>query len=166
MVTGVIVGLGALFIESDLVTDLTSIGTLFAFVLVSGGVLFLPPKPKEKGKFKLPYINGKFIIPILFAVFIYTFKDRTIAAFTEFNLDNTQEVLYIVFLIFGLIVSIATFIKNYSLIPIMGVLTCSYLMIEIPLVSWKWFMVWMVVGLLIYFLYGYRNSALAKNSIK
>ena len=163
IVTGIIVGVGALFIESDLVTDLTSIGTLFAFILVSGGVLFLPPKIKEKGKFSLPYINGKFIIPILFIVFCYLFRSRIELAFFEFNLDNTQEVLFIVFLIFAIVISIFSFIRNYSFIPIMGVLMCSYMMIEIPLVSWKWFMVWMALGLLIYFLYGYRNSKLAKN---
>ena len=162
IVTGVIVGIGALFIESDLVTDLTSIGTLFAFMLVSGGVLFLPPKLKESGKFHLPYINGKWIVPVLYIFFVYAFQNRTIAAFTEFNLENTEEVLFIVFLIFALIVAIMTFIRNYSLIPIMGVLMCSYMMVEIPLVSWKWFLVWMALGLTVYFLYGYRNSKLRK----
>gem|GEM_PF-5683233 len=39
----------------------------------------------------------------------------------------------------------------------MGVLTCLYLMIEIPAVSWLWFFCWMALGLIIYFLYGYRN---------
>ncbi len=164
IVTGVIVGIGALFIESDLVTDLTSIGTLFAFMLVSGGVLFLPPKLRERGRFHLPYVNGKWIIPVLFLLFIYLFKDRTVEAFTEFHLENTEEVLFIIFLIFALIVSILTFIRNYSFIPIMGVLMCSYMMIEIPLISWKWFVVWMALGLLIYFLYGYRNSKLAKTN--
>lgn len=161
IVTGIIVGIGALFIESDLVTDLTSIGTLFAFILVSGGVLFLPPKIKEKGKFNLPYINGKFIVPILYLLFLYLFQDRIIAAFTEFHWDNHEEILFMIFLIFALIISILTFIRNYSIIPIMGVLTCSYLMIEIPIVSWQWFLIWMALGLLIYFLYGYRNSKLA-----
>ncbi len=160
VVTGSIVGIGALFIESDLVTDLTSIGTLFAFMLVSGGVLFLPPKLKEKGRFHLPHINGKFIVPILFGIFVYVFKDRVVTASSEFNLNNTEEILFILFLIFGAIVSVLTFLRNYSFIPIMGVLMCSYMMVEIPLVSWKWFMVWMATGLLIYFLYGYRNSKL------
>ncbi|MCH5598157.1 amino acid permease C-terminal domain-containing protein [Niabella ginsengisoli] len=36
-----------------------------------------------------------------------------------------------------------------------------YLLIEIPAVSWFWFFIWMVVGLFIYFLYGYRHSKLA-----
>lgn len=160
IITGIIVGIGALFIESDLVTDLTSIGTLFAFILVSGGVLFLPPKIKEPGKFHLPYINGKYIIPLLLMVFIYIFRGRVEAAFVEFSFQNTEEILFIIFLLFASFVSIFTFLKNYSLIPIMGVLTCSYLMVEIPMVSWKWFMVWMALGLAIYFLYGYRKSKL------
>lgn len=162
LVTGVIVGMGALFIESDLVTDLTSIGTLFAFVLVSGGVLFLPFRPKEKGKFNLPYINGRFIIPLLFIVFLYVFRARTIAVFTEFSWDASEEILYLMFILFATAISILTFLRNFSLIPIMGVLTCTYLMVEIPMVSWKWFVVWMTLGLIIYFLYGYRNSELAK----
>lgn len=162
LVTGVIVGMGALFIESDLVTDLTSIGTLFAFVLVSGGVLFLPYRPKEKGKFNLPYINGRFIVPFLFIVFLYVFRARTIAVFTEFSWDASEEILYLMFILFATAISILTFLRNFSLIPIMGVLTCTYLMVEIPMVSWKWFVVWMTLGLIIYFLYGYRNSELAK----
>lgn len=166
IVTGVIVGIGALFIESDLVTDLTSIGTLFAFILVSGGVLFLPPKEKESGKFSLPYINGKWIVILLYIGFVLIFEERVMAAFVEFNFDNTEEVLFIVFLIFALATAVITFIKNYSLIPIMGVLTCSYLMVEIPMVSWKWFVLWMALGILIYFLYGYRNSRLAVEPVK
>jgi len=39
-------------------------------------------------------------------------------------------------------------------------LSCLYLLVEIPLNSWKWFFVWMAVGLLIYFSYGQKNSKL------
>src|SRR5205823_12909121 len=42
IVTGIMVAVPSLFVQSALMTDLTSIGTLFAFVLVSGGVLVLP----------------------------------------------------------------------------------------------------------------------------
>lgn len=162
LITGIIVGIGALFIESDLVTDLTSIGTLFAFVLVSGGVLFLPPKAREPGKFNLPYINGKWIIPLLFVGFVYVFRDRTVAAVTEFSWENSEEILFLIFLIFAAATAVVTFLRNYSFIPIMGVMTCSYLMVEIPMVSWKWFLIWMALGLVIYFMYGYRHSSLAK----
>jgi basic amino acid/polyamine antiporter, APA family len=162
ILTGVIVGVGALFLQSGLVTDLTSIGTLFAFVLVSGGVLLLPPAPKEVGKFKIPYINGRFIVPALLIGFIYLFRDRLADAFKNMGNENYQEILFLVFIVVASILSILTFIRNYSLIPIMGVLSCLYLLIEIPAISWLWFFAWMGVGLLIYFLYGYRNSKLAK----
>ena len=161
MVTGVIVGLGALFIEGGLVTDLTSIGTLFAFVLVSGGVLLLPPVVKEKGQFKLPYINGQFIIPVLTALFIYLFRQRISDAFANISNEGYQEILFLVFVLIAVILSVLSFLRKYSFIPIMGVLTCLYLMIEIPAVSWLWFFAWMALGLIIYFLYGYRNSRLA-----
>jgi hypothetical protein len=42
-----------------------------------------------------------------------------------------------------------------------GVLCCMYLMIEIPTKSWMVFFGWMAIGLIIYFLYGYRKSKLA-----
>lgn len=161
IVTGVIVGLGALFIEGGLVTDLTSIGTLFAFVLVSGGVLLLPPVVKEKGQFKLPYINGQFIIPVLTALFIYLFRQRISDAFANISHEGYQEILFLVFVLIAVILSVLSFLRKFSFIPIMGVLTCLYLMIEIPAVSWLWFFAWMALGLIIYFLYGYRNSRLA-----
>ena len=163
IVAGVIVAIGALFLKSGLVTDLTSIGTLFAFVLVSAGVLLLPKVAKEKGKFSLPYINGQFIVPILTAGFIYLFRERLQAAVANISNEGYQEILFLVYIVVAVSLSILTFIRKYSFIPIMGVLTCMYLMIEIPSISWLWFFAWMALGLIIYFLYGYRNSKLAKS---
>lgn len=162
IITGVIVGAGALFLESSLTTDLTSIGTLFAFVLVSGGVLLLPPAPKEPGKFKLPYINGRYIVPILFGLFLYVFRDRLGSAVSNISSEGYQELLFLAFIVIATILTILTVIRSYSLIPMLGVLFCLYLLIEIPPMSWLWFFVWMAIGLTIYFLYGYRNSKLAK----
>jgi amino acid transporter len=162
IVTGIIVGIPSLFIASGVVTDLTSIGTLFAFVLVSGGVLLLPPRPATDTGFKLPYINGRYIVPALLAVFIYLFRQRMADAVQNLGHENYQEVLFLLFIVIALILTLLTVIRKYSLIPILGVLFCLYLMIEIPAVSWLWFFVWMGLGLAIYFLYGYRNSKLAK----
>lgn len=162
IVTGIIVGIGALVLRSGLMTDLTSIGTLFAFVLVSGGVLLLPPAPKEPGRFRIPYINGRYIVPALLAFFIYGFRTRIGDAFSNLGHEGYQEVLFLVFLVIATILTILTIVRNYSLIPIMGVLSCLYLLIEIPAVSWLWFFVWMVIGLAIYFLYGQRHSRLAQ----
>src|SRR5258708_40376873 len=65
LVTGFVVALPALFVDIGIVTDLTSIGTLFAFVLVCAGVLNLPRKEKvtDDKKFNLLSINGRSIIP-------------------------------------------------------------------------------------------------------
>ncbi len=163
IVTGFLVGIPALFLPGSIVTDLTSIGTLFAFVLVCLGVLVLPKITHVKGggRFKLPYINGKFIIPILVAGFIWLFKDRLIAAFTNMGNEGYQELLFIVFIAIAVIVAILSFLRNYSVIPIAGAMCCMYLMIEIPPISWLWFFVWMGLGLAIYFLYGYKKSKLA-----
>jgi len=162
LLTGVIVGLGALFLESSLMTDLTSIGTLFAFILVCGGLLILPPVAKEAGKFRIPYLNGRYIIPILLVVFTYLFRERVVQSFSNIGNEGYQEVLFLLFLVIATIITIKTIVKKYSFIPVMGVLSCLYLLIEIPAISWLWFFVWMAIGLTIYFLYGYRNSNLAK----
>ncbi|RYG40954.1 MAG: amino acid permease, partial [Chitinophagaceae bacterium] len=164
IVAGIIVAVGALFIEGGLVTDLTSIGTLFAFVLVSGGVLLLPRIPKEEGKFRLPYINGKFIIPLIGILFIFLVRERIELAVLNIGDESYQEVLFLAFILLTIIMSVLSFLKSYSVIPVMGVLTCAYLMIEIPSISWLWFFVWMGLGLLIYFTYGFKNSKLAKKS--
>lgn len=162
IITGILVAVPTLFMQSSLVVDLTSIGTLFAFILVSGGVLLLPRLDNAgRSGFKLPYINGQFIVPVLYALFVYFSYDRIIHNVSNLNSDSLQEVLFLLFILQGAIISILTLVRKYSLIPIMGVLFCSYLLIEIPAKSWLWFFAWMLIGLSIYFLYGYRKSKLA-----
>jgi basic amino acid/polyamine antiporter, APA family len=160
LLTGVIVGVGALFLQSGLVTDLTSIGTLFAFVLVSGGVLLLPRIEKKPGQFSLPYINGQLWVPLLCLLFFYMTSDRLVSAFANVFSEGYQELLFIGYFAASLVMAFYSFTRKLSLIPVLGVLSCLYLMIEIPSVSWSWFFVWMALGLLIYFGYGYRKSLL------
>lgn len=69
IVTGIVVGVPALFLNLDFVTDLTSIGTLFAFSCVCGGVLILNQrKDLPEGRFKTPYLNAGVFLPIIFIV--------------------------------------------------------------------------------------------------
>ncbi|HET6995545.1 MAG TPA: amino acid permease [Chitinophagaceae bacterium] len=65
IITGLVVGVPILFTDKTFVLDFTSIATLFAFVLVCGGVLLIPKKEKAAGKFNLPYINSRFVFPAL-----------------------------------------------------------------------------------------------------
>lgn len=162
IITGVIVVIPALFIESALMTDLTSIGTLFAFVLVCGGVLMLPPDAMsgEGRRFKLPYINGQFIVPVLLALFVYSFRERVGDAFVNLTTESRQEILFLIFVIMAVVIAAFTFMRKLSLIPVLGMLCCLYLMIEIPARSWMVFFGWMAFGLVIYFSYGYWKSKL------
>ena len=167
IVTGIIVAVPSLFMASELMTDLTSIGTLFAFVLVSGGVLMLPRIMRVPGdvnpqqRFRLPYINGKYIVPLVFLVYVYLVREDILNKLLNIGEDGLQGILFLTFLALGAVLSILTFARNLSLIPIMGVLFCSYLLIEIPALSWVYFLVWLAIGLAIYFSYGYWKSKLA-----
>lgn len=166
VITGIIVGIPALIVESSLMTDLTSIGTLFAFAIVCGGVLILPRKEKETVKgFSLPYINGQWIVPVLFFVFLYGFRERTMNAFTNLTHEAYQEILFIIFLALTVAITAFTFLRKLSLIPVLGMLCCLYLMIEIPARSWLVFFGWMAFGLMIYFSYGFWKSKLAVKSV-
>jgi amino acid transporter len=162
VITGILVAVPVLFIDDKLMTDLTSIGTLFAFVLVCGGILYLPRTEKQAGKFRVPYVNGKWIIPLLVVVFTILFRQRLADAFYNFNTEGYQEVLFIVFIVLAFVIALLTLLRNYSLIPVLGVLCCLYLMIEIPARSWMVFFGWMAIGLTIYLLYGRKKSKLAK----
>jgi amino acid transporter len=165
IITGIFVGIPSLFMSISRMTDLTSIGTLFAFVLVCFGVLVLPRLSASgtKQAFRLPYINGQFIIPILAAIFIYFGQNRIKAAFSYSGSEGYQEILYLVFVFILLIVAVFSFIKKYSVIPIIGAMCCLYLMIEIPPVSWLWFFIWMIIGLVLYSFYGRKRSLLSKS---
>jgi amino acid transporter len=164
VMTGFLVAIPALFVDIGIVTDLTSIGTLFAFVLVCVGVLNLPPKEKQAGNnktFNLVYINGRWIVPFLLALFLFGYRERVDAAFTNITHEPRQEILFLVFLFLAGFITVMTFIRRLSLIPVLGMLFCLYLMIEIPARSWLVFFGWMAFGLAIYFSYGFRKSRLA-----
>ena len=341
IVTGLVVGVPILFTDKTFVLDFTSIATLFAFVLVCGGVLLIPRKEKVAGKFNLPYVNGKIIFPIMiissitlisflfpeyfsnltkFSLLNETREDATktfcsdkIADFKDNNMLGNTDKLYlnkilkgktelktlldisgnndlinkaieleaykihkdgfekhysdsiigysnnninlisildtikinkdvstepiiklldakkdtnlisklklqqkiiesysdnndsikkagiafwqnginnafnknkiselqslydkkteaqktlnvssIIFWLFIIILAIVSFFKKWSLIPILGLASCLYLLTGMTLANWLWFGAWLGLGLIVYFLYGYKKSKLAK----
>ncbi len=179
IITGLVVGVPILFTDKSFVLDFTSIATLFAFVLVCGGVLLIPRKEKTAGRFNLPYINGQFIYPLIIALAGFLFYKYGNGYFSDaMNFDfsgnaeyaegkvsfmdlATPKISIIVFWIICLLLVIITFIKKYSLIPLMGVTTCLYLLTGMTKSNWAWFLGWLLLGLIIYFLYGYKKSKLA-----
>ncbi|MFT4024165.1 MAG: amino acid permease [Flavihumibacter sp.] len=160
LISGLVVGIPVLFVDDLLMTDLTSIGTLFAFVLVCGGVLVLPRMASKEGRFNLPYINGKLIVPVLVILFTVLSRSRVSNALANVGHEGYQEILFLVFLLVAWLIGLFSFLRNYSLIPVLGMLCCLYLMIEIPASSWLVFFGWMTLGLLVYFSYGQRHSKL------
>ncbi len=180
IVTGLVVGIPIIFTDKTFVLDFTSIATLFAFVLVCGGVLLIPRKEKVEGRFQLPYINGQVIFPVIVAAAIVTACLLSRTYFIDlFNFDYsanadytagklsfwdiaTPQVSLIIFWVFAIVLSLLTIIRKYSLIPLMGVITCSYLLTGMSRSNWVWFIGWLILGLVVYFLYGYKNSKLSK----
>ncbi len=171
ILTGFLVGVPALFLDAAFVTDMCSIGTLFAFALVCSGIIILHQKRDEvKPQFKLPNINGKFIIPLLFVVFCYYFftlknADGTIYWKNIFAFSQGWEVWkhqipMQLFVVSFLMISIFSFKKNYSLIPVLGLLCCLYLLSTLGLVNWIRFLVWLFIGIIIYLNYGKKHSLL------
>ena len=110
IVVGFVVAVPALFMNLTMVTDLCSIGTLFAFVLVCAGVLALQNRTDiPRGKFKTPYVNSKYIFPLLIIialVFAFGYNKKATMGFitnetkindsefiiTSLNKEETQKV--------------------------------------------------------------------------
>jgi APA family basic amino acid/polyamine antiporter len=159
ILTGLFVGIPALFLNLDVVIALTSIGTLFAFVLVCGGVLVLQrQKDRPESKFKVPFLNSKYIIPGLYILSVVLIMIYAPEHFK--NIFTKEGFPMAVFWIVATIVTVLSFIKSYSLIPVLGLLSCFYLMSQESHTNWLRFLIWLVIGLCIYFTYGYKNSHL------
>ncbi|MCA1918170.1 MAG: amino acid permease, partial [Flavobacterium piscis] len=237
IVTGFVVAVPALFLNLTMVTDLCSIGTLFAFVLVCAGVLVLQNKPEiPRGKFKTPYVNSKYILPVLMIAGLYyafAFNSKATMAFIN-NESQTNDATTIItsldkeqsakvfnylesidvknktaetsdlehllsqyqdddakyaevvkglpindslkyesgfslfkhkipmwiflFVLVGL--AVWSFRQNLSLIPLLGLICCLYMMAELSVWNWIYFTIWLLIGLFIYFTYSRKNSKL------
>ena len=167
IVAGFLVAIPSLFMNLTEVTDLTSIGTLFAFVLVSGGVLILDTRTKSMDAnhtgFRIPYFNSRYILPVVWAAIIlmlclmYPDEIRSISLLTV--ADNLiHHIPVLVFLITAVLITWLAIARQYSLIPVLGLLTNLWLMAQLGTTNWFRFLIWLVIGLAIYFIYGKTHS--------
>lgn len=180
IITGLLVGIPVLFMNITEVTDLTSIGTLFALVLVSGGALLLDHKDRknnieQRKGFRIPYYNSRYFLPPLLIITIvalsyFNFNGiRSFLSITDVSRPELSEwkifsekIPMIVFLVIAAVLSFFSIKKKFSLIPVLGLLTNMYLMTQLGITNWLRFLIWLAVGLLIYFTYSMRHSKLLK----
>lgn len=169
ILTGFVVGVPILFTDKTFVLDFTSIATLFAFVLVCGGVMLIPKRTNVTSGFKMPDISAKYIFPLLvlgsfllvyFAVPGY-FNRLLILSGEDVN--TTFNVSSIIFWLVCIVMAAYAYLRDLQLIPLMGMITCLYLLTGMTADNWMWFAIWFLLGLVVYFLYGYKHSKLAQS---
>ncbi len=158
-------------IPTDIVLDLTSMGTLFAFVLVCGGVLRMQTDPNApRGKFRTPYANAKYIMPVimLIAIILVFIQGKEwqnqMLDFSSGTSIATNLPMWL-FVILCFVITYYSVVKNLSIIPVLGLIFCFYMMAQIHYTSWIGFVIWLVAGLVIYFSYGFYNSKLHQHSL-
>lgn len=180
IITGILVAIPSLFMNLTEVTDLTSIGTLFAFVLVSGGILILDGHKvpagnlggKGTGKFRVPYFDSRKWLPFIWLgvfLLLMTMDMKDLTAIFDFHRQPGESVWDVIkhkiphfaFLIVAVSVSISAIIRRLSLIPVLGLVTNFYLMSQLGITNWLRFLIWLAIGLVIYFAYGVRKSRIA-----
>ncbi|HET8573542.1 MAG TPA: amino acid permease [Edaphocola sp.] len=163
VLTGIVVAVPALFLNLDTVLALTSIGTLFAFVLVCAGILVMNKKGNPNpSRFKVPYISGQYIFPTLLILSVILILCYIPGYFD--HLFHIEGIPMIAFWLVMLILAVLTIKNKYSLIPVLGLTSCFYLMAQESHTNWMRFGIWLVIGLFVYFLYGYKNSKLNKEN--
>ena len=150
----------------DFFVDLTSVGTFFAFILVCAGVLYMDHSGLSKqSKFRVPYINGKYLISLGFIIawaLIWRFNQEAIQEWQHLDFIYILEhkVLILIFWTVWIILAIMAYKYNFSLLPVIGILINLYLMTELGTSNWVIFLIWLAIGLVVYFFYGYKNSRL------
>jgi APA family basic amino acid/polyamine antiporter len=169
VLTGLLVATPLLFMNLEEVLNLSSIGTLFAFVLVSGGVMrmHLDPAYRKDGvrRFRVPYISGRWLFPALYllawALLLTYHRTATLAFFQPQDMAQLWHTLPTwIFLLISTIMAVWAWRRSLSLLPLLGLISCLYLMSELHVENWLRFGIWLLVGLVIYFLYGRHHSKL------
>ncbi|MBL7964161.1 MAG: amino acid permease [Flavobacteriales bacterium] len=162
IVAGLLATLPSFWAPSGILTDLTSIGTLFAFTLVCAGVLVLPRPEATPGRFRMPHFDSRWLAPAAMAAFLWFNGPRLWQMLGRLGEIDLGAGLLLTYTVLAVVLVAVASAQRMSFIPVMGVLTSAYLMVEIPAKSWVVFFFWMATGLVIYFGYGRLHSKLAK----
>src|SRR5690606_4191691 len=99
---------------------------------------------------------------ILAWAIILGYADQIVANWQGMSIVDIIEhkSLVVVFWIVWVILAIMGYKYNFSLLPVIGILINLYLMSELGASNWIIFIAWLLIGLVFYFAYGYKNSKL------
>jgi basic amino acid/polyamine antiporter, APA family len=162
ILTGCIVGLLATFFDINSVGELCNIGTLFAFVLVCGGVALMRHRNSTiNTPFDSPAVPWILLVSIIAFEFIlvkyWAVPLVRYACVTGFAL--TLLIAFIMSFLYKGEKKAGSFRAPFvPFVSLMGIVTCIYLMCGLPAISWWRFGVWMAIGLVLYFIYGMRHT--------
>jgi len=160
-VAGFVVAVPSGLFDIGTLADLSNIGTLFAFVLVSVGVLVLRYRePERRRGFTVPggptrKTSNTATLTRVAAGIAVTAAIHYLIGFLPG--DSLRAVLFVA-LYFALLVWLW---RTLLLIPMLSVIFCFLLMAGLPIITWFRFVIWLVIGLLIYFFYSRHRSEFA-----
>jgi uncharacterized membrane protein len=77
-----------------------------------------------------------------------------------------HKILIVIFWTVWAVLSVFSFKYKFSVLPVIGILVNLYLMTQLGKSNWMIFIIWLTIGLVIYFLYGRKNSKLNVGSSK
>lgn len=76
-------------------------------------------------------------------------------------MEREFKISVMIYLIILAVLSVFAFTRKLSLIPLLGLASCLYLLTGMSHENWLWFGLWFGIGLVVYFWYGRKHSALA-----
>ena len=156
-----IISLGAVFATTS-VLIVFQMGQPRIFFSMARDGLLPPWAAKVHPKYKTPHITT-----ILTGVFV-----GLLAGFA--NIDEIVELTNIGTLFAFVLVAVGILVLRHTnpdaarpfrtplvpVVPLLAVVSCGYLMLELPRQTWERFFIWLGIGLVVYFAYGYRHSKL------
>lgn len=165
VLAGFVVAIPALFLNLNEVADLTSLGTLFAFAIVCAGVLKMDATGQSaQAKFKVTYFNSRYWLPAVLVILFFILQAANPGFFLHLvdcpDGNCKSQIPYFLFLACFAVITALAITYQWSFVPVVGLVLNLFMMSQVMFVSWVRFMIWMVIGLIVYFGYGYANSKL------
>ena len=165
--TGLAVGISAAFLDISVVIELCNIGTLFAFVVVCASILLLRFRDgKTDPQPGTPYFKSSIVTLILGALLLlalYPLRDNVKMLIALGTVVPLCLLCGLAFMKLPGCVGRPFNTPFVPLFPVLGILFCLILMVGSPLMTWIRFFVWLAVGLVVYYIYGYHHSQLGKH---